>query len=223
VNTRSDEAELYYLSLRALSIVLSFVLVLRCRLGPARLSSLWWLYSSHASPPSFCLAARYFVGERCGIHRSRLSQLLRPRAQLMCPRQDRDNAFMLHTIPAGICILRCLVRTRGRRTCCPYTCPRDQHLWSSPTTTEGDHESMDVGRRDSDSSAIRLFLLQDLHLGPISSNHEGERDFRSLIQGIYFSLDGEPVKTVALYSAHENRELRIAYQGTLYSENNHTS
>jgi hypothetical protein len=37
-----------------------------------------------------------------------------------------------------------------------------------------------------------------------------------------FSLDGEPVKIVGLQSAHENRELRIAYQGTLYGENNHT-
>jgi hypothetical protein len=156
VNTCSDEPELYYLSLRALSIVLSSVLVLRCRLGPARLLSLWWLYSSHASPPSFCLVAPYFVRERCGIHRSRLSQLLRPRAQLMCPRQDRDNVFMLHTIPAGVCILLCLVRTRGRRTCCPHTCPRDHHLWFSPTTTEFDNESMDVCRRDRGCPVISL-------------------------------------------------------------------
>jgi hypothetical protein len=32
---------------------------------------------------------------------------------------------------------------------------------------------------------------------------------------------GEPIKTVGLQSAHENRELRIACQGILYGENNH--
>jgi hypothetical protein len=35
------------------------------------------------------------------------------------------------------------------------------------------------------------------------------------------TLDCELVRTVALQSAHENRELRIAYQDTLYSENNY--
>jgi hypothetical protein len=34
------------------------------------------------------------------------------------------------------------------------------------------------------------------------------------------SLDVEPVKSLALLSAHENRELRIANQDTFYGENN---
>jgi hypothetical protein len=34
------------------------------------------------------------------------------------------------------------------------------------------------------------------------------------------SLDVEPVKLAILLSAHENGELRIAYQDTFYGENN---
>jgi hypothetical protein len=67
-----------------------------------------------------------------------------------------------------------------------------------------------------------LCYLRALTCQLVELNDDSDRS-TIVVKSRDFSLDSEPVKTVGLQSAHENRELRIAYQGTLYSENNHTA